>query len=348
LAHEFCERHAADAAEDVVASSLALVEECLTLAVTPEDRAEIVAFMPRVLRDAIALGAWEPAYRALTLLQSGGDPDLVETLFAELGQASSITTGSAVKALDEQDASQLRNFLRLARTVGEPAGAWLMQIISESRQQRVRRALVAEIATLWVAQPECLETWLADERWYVARNAAHILGLIATRDTIPLLAIGASHPEFRVRREVIDALGRLDPERARPLLFGMLENADSRTFCAALRQLSAAPGPRLAALTSAQVADDGFAERPAEEQRAVFSALAACGDDVLPVLAGQLNRASGWMSKHADVHRQAVARCIARIGSPAAIGVLTEGARSRNASVRRACVDALSPGAMAA
>jgi HEAT repeat protein len=223
-----------------------------------------------------------------------------------------------------------------------------MQIIAESRQQRVRRALVSEIATQWVRQPECLETWLADERWYVARNAAHILGLIATSDTLPLLAVAASHPEFRVRREVIDALGRLDPERARPVLFGMLENADTRTFCAVLRQLAAAPGPRLAALTSAQLANAGFAERPAEEQRAVFSALAACGDDVLPVLAGELNRGGGWRSKHSDDHRQAVARCIARIGSPAAIGVLTEGARSRNAAVRRACGDALGPGAMAA
>jgi len=337
--------HAADAAEDVVLAGLAVLDECLALATGPEDRTEILAFVPRVLREAIGRGAWESAIRALTMLQEG-DPEAIETLFAELGDSDSLTSGNAVKALDEQDASQLQHFLRFTRATGEPAGSWLMRVVADSRQQRVRRALVAELATLWNGQPECLEAWLADERWYVARNAAHILGLMATDATIPLLAVAATHPEFRVRREVIDALGRLDPTRARPLLFGMLENADTRTFCAALRQLASAPGPRLASVVSAHVAESSFVDRPAEEQRAVFSALAACGDSALPVLVGELNRGGVWNSNH--THRQAVARCIARIGTAAAIAALNEGARSRNASVRRACGDALGPGAIAA
>ena len=90
--------------------------------------------------------------------------------------------------------------------------------------------------------------------------------------------------------------------------------------------------------------DAGFHERPTEERRAVYSALArVVGDEVLPRLEAELYE-SRWFSADFEVHRQAVARCVARIGGPAAREVLQQGLRSRNRRVRSACENALAGG----
>ena len=82
---------------------------------------------------------------------------------------------------------------------------------------------------------------------------------------------------------------------------------------------------------------NGVRLRPEEEIRPVLSALGGCSlDDALPALEAQLFESTGFLGG-STAHQQAVARCIARIGTPAAQLLLDCGARSRHASVREAC-----------
>ena len=48
-----------------------------------------------------------------------------------------------------------------------------------------------------------------------------------------------------------------------------------------------------------------------------------------------------WFDREQEVHRHAVARCLARIGTPGALRALEAGTQSRRAPVRQACVAAL-------
>jgi hypothetical protein len=48
-----------------------------------------------------------------------------------------------------------------------------------------------------------------------------------------------------------------------------------------------------------------------------------------------------WFDREQEVHRHAVARCLARIGTPRALTALEAGAHSRRAPVRQACEAAL-------
>jgi hypothetical protein len=85
------------------------------------------------------------------------------------------------------------------------------------------------------------------------------------------------------------------------------------------------------------VNEPGFRRRPEEEIRPVLSALGGCSlDDVLPGLEEQLFESIGFLGG-STAYQQAIARCIARIGTPAAQLLLDCGARSRHASVREAC-----------
>jgi hypothetical protein len=322
-------------------ATIAIASAFLHAGIEPGDRAELARFLPRVLRQSINAGTWTEARHCLALLHECGRHSewSIEGFTQELFQPISVS--SVVEKLDQQEAPALAEFIALARDLGGPAVDWLNLALAESQQRRTRRALAEAIAALCRDDPEQLAPWLADPRWYVVRNIVHILGWIGGDRTIGLLETAMRHPEPRVRQEVIAALGQADPAQAQPLLVGMLADADTRTFCSVLHQLSVVRDPRTAGVLTGYLLDPAFEQRPLEVRRAVYSALAATGgDEILPDLEQELHKGN-WFSRYQEAHRQAVARCVARIGTPQARALLERGARSKRAPVRVACVAAL-------
>jgi hypothetical protein len=88
--------------------------------------------------------------------------------------------------------------------------------------------------------------------------------------------------------------------------------------------------------------EPSFELRAADEKHAIYSTLGSTGgDEVIPELEAEMLK-GGWFERVNEAHRQTIARCLARIGTPMARMVLESGARSRRAQVRDACVEALS------
>jgi hypothetical protein len=337
----FLEEYRAEHEVPLATATIAISSAFLHAGIVAADKAELARFLPRVLRQTIAVGAWTEARHCLALLRRcGRHPEWsIEGYSQELFQPVSVA--GVVEKLDLQEAPELDEFVALARDLGSLAVDWLNLALAESQQRRTRRALAEAIAELCRDDPERLAPWLTDPRWYVVRNIVHILGWIGGERTIGLLETAMRHPEPRVRQEVIAALGQADPEQARPLLLAALDGADARTFCSVLHQLSVARDARTARVLVGHLLDPAFEQRPLEVRRAVYSALAATGgDEVVPDLEQELHKGN-WFSRYQESHRQAVARCIARIGTPHAQAVLGRGARSKRAPVRKACADAL-------
>ena len=337
----FLDEYQAEHEVPLATATIAISSAFLHAGVGPADKAELARFLPRVLRQTITAGAWTEARHCLALLRRCGRHSewSLESFAQELFQPISVS--GVVEKLDQQEAPALAEFVALARDLGSPAVDWLNLALAESQQRRTRRALAEAIAELCRDDPERLAPWLADPRWYVVRNIVHILGWIGGDRTIGLLETAMRHPEPRVRQEVIAALGQADPGRARPLLLDALVGADARTFCSVLHQLSVARDARTAGVLIGHLLDPAFEQRPLEVRRAIYSALAATGgDEIMPDLEQELHKGN-WFSRYQEAHRQAVARCVARIGTPLARAVLERGARSKRAPVRKACLDAL-------
>ncbi len=340
----FLEEYQAEHQVALPTATIAIASAFLHSGASTEDKAELARFLPRVLRQSVAAGAWTDARHCLALLRRCGRHSewSLESFAQELFQPVSIA--AVVEKLDQQDGATAGDFVALARDLGEPAVDWLNLALAESQQRRTRRVLAEAIAQLCRDEPERLASWLADPRWYVVRNIVHILGWIGGDGILGLLETAMRHPEPRVRQEVIAALGQANPERARPLLLGMLDGADPRTFCSVLHQLSVSRDPRTAGVLMGHLADPLFEQRPLEVRRAVYAAISATGgDEVLPELEQELHKGN-WFSRYQEVHRQAVARCVARIGTPTARLILERGARSKRTPVRKACLDALAGG----
>ncbi len=332
----------AECATGLLQGALALICECLEAETAADERDELGRFLVRLLQEALMVGAWPEASRAALLLVGRKDgEDAIATLLSELCEPDAVTTSSAICAVDGQGARGVQDFLAFARELGPPAVEWLMGVLAESRQQRTRLPLACALAELSRDAPERLAPWLSDPRWYVVRNVVHILGRIGGLPVVGLLKSVAGHGDHRVRREVISALSHQELRDARDVLLGMLDGAETRTFCSALHQLSCARDAEVARVLLDRLLEDGFHERPTEERRAVYSTLArVAGDEVLPRLGAELYE-SRWFSADFEAHRLAVARCIARIGGAAAREVLQQGLGSRNRRVRSACECAL-------
>jgi HEAT repeat protein len=337
----FVSEYEAEHAVSMATATIAITSAFLHAGADPADRAELARFLPRVLRQTIAAGSWTEARHCLVLLRKCGRHSewSLESFTQELFQP--ISVAGVTEKLDQQEPPAIAEFIALARDLGEPAVDWLNLALAESQQRRTRRSLAEAIAGLCRDDPERLAPWLADPRWYVVRNIVHILGWIGGDRTIGMLETAMRHPEPRVRQEVVAALGQASATETRPLLLGMLEGAEPRLFCSVLHQLAIERDPQTAAVLMKHLADPEFEQRPLEVRRAIYSALAATGDDaILEDLELELHKGN-WFSRYQEAHRQAVARCIARIGTPLAKVVLERGARSKRAPVRKACLDAL-------
>ena len=324
-------------------TALAIGQALIAAGTTPEDMAELAHFVPRVLRQSVSRGRWLEAREALHLLQRTGSGEWSpETFVQELLQPISIA--SVVEILDRQETPVILEFISLARELGEPAVDWLNLVLAESQEKGHRRQFADAITDLCRSNPERLAPWISDPRWFVVRNVVHILGAIGGPSIVSLLRSASRHPDARVRQDVVTALSAVELKHARTLLLKMLEGADARIFSAVLHQLSAERDPSTAQILLALMQDPDFEQRPPEEKRAIHLALSATGgDEVVADLEAELHKGN-WFTSGPDDPRRAVARILARIGTPLARGVLQRGATSRRAPLRKACEEALSGG----
>jgi len=323
----------------ILTSCIAISQAYLAAGATAVDRTELAAFLPRLLRQAVSQGSWLEARATLAMLATCPGGDWSPERFAqELLQPISVT--QIVERVD-QDEATAPELIAFTRELGEPAVDLLNLVLAESQSRRNRRMLAEAIADVCRDNPERLAPWIVDPRWFVVRNVVHILGWIGGPAIVGMLQAAARHPDPRVRQEVVAALGQVDPRLARPLLIRMLDGADTRLMTAVLHQLSATRDLGVARLLIQKIQAEDFEERSGDEKRAIYSALAGTADDaVLPDLDFELHKGN-WFSKNQETHRQAIARCIARIGTPAARAILARGLTSRRPPVRKACEDAL-------
>jgi len=336
----FMQEFAAERNVPPATAALAVAHACLNADPGEDDRKEMARFLPRVLRAAIAAGAWADAREAVRLVRVCGSSEWSDERFSqEVLQPVSITR--AAEMLDTQGPAALSEFIALANELGPTALDWLTLTLSEC-QTRMARQLVAEaIAVRAQEDPSRLAPWIADPRWYVVRNVVHILGWVGGPGVVPLLQNAVKYPDPRVTGEVVNALQAVEPRLARPVLIRALEGADSKLFCQILQQLSAARDPAVARYVTAFITQDRFLQRPVEERRAIYAAIASTGgDEIVAELEAAMN-GGNWFDREQEVHRHAIARCLARIGTPKAIATLEAGVRSRRAPVRQACEAAL-------
>lgn len=333
---QFHAERAAEQAENRGDVMLALLEDAMRCGLDDSERALLGPNVAEILHDALASARWAHAARAVQTLRSVEDAASERARWEALARPESVITRTVVRLLDAQSQQEIGDFFELARKIGPTGLDWLITILAESQQQRVRRPLARTIAEIADGDVEQISHRLEDPRWYLVRNLILALHAIGGERIVAPLGKVLSHPDRRVRLEVLAALGSVPVEHARPLLISVIRTDDVRELSGALRMLATGPDPEVARLMLERVMSDDFAQRSPDEQRAVLSALGATGDDsTVPLLVTLLDPARRPNAACEEM-LPGVARCLARLGSPTAIAALRSAMGSRWQATREA------------
>jgi len=317
-----------------------LLRRVLQLAPTDDTRLALCHAIVTWTVSALQRAAWEEAEGALKLLREV-DPDYVYSQ-QELKESIDKLEGEEIaEQLDEAPAADQNRFAALAVAIGTPAIGLACLVMSLCQRQRPRAGAATALCYLCAEQPTLLEPWLADRRWYVVRNVVFILGQIGGAESAELLRIAAVHPDTRVRREVVKALGGVSRAERTPVLIQQLTARDPQLVSGALNMLSRERHPRVTKAIVDRIESKDFDTLGEDLQRAFMNALAdVADDDTVPALEVMLTKNAGWFAMR-TLARDFAARILCRVGTPRAMAVVEAGLRSRTEAIRQACMAAM-------
>ena len=189
------------------------------------------------------------------------------------------------------------------------------------------RMMVCDLlVSLGAERIEAVGDGLLDERWFVARNAAMVLGRIGGPLACPGLERASKHRGEAVRREAVAALTRIE---------GADSSRDLRLQ--ALVELSARRDAFTGLLVEKKVQEPGFLRVDGEEQRRWLSALTRIkGDEALPVFRGLIDRWVVFNRSAAGRLRLRAVTALAEGDGPQTAAYLAELSRARSRRVREA------------
>ena len=220
-----------------------------------------------------------------------------------------------MEALTRGTETEAQRALQVIRMIGDEGVRRIIETLGEVRQMSRRLRLFRALKELGGGALEPLKKSLQDPRWYLVRNAVMVLAEIKDVRVVPQLVALLSHPESRVRKEVVRALRNLASPKASEGILKALEDEDEGVRLKAvdaLQLVGGATGKERLRQIAAGMGLRGPKET-AVRLRAV-RALGAPGDEEdVSVLVGLLARKGLFSKMELDEIRRAAVVALAGI-----------------------------------
>jgi HEAT repeat protein len=231
---------------------------------------------------------------------------------------------------------------RLLRIIGnesiEPA---LMSLI-DSQDGQARRNLINLLVSFGEAVRPKLEIYLFDDRWYVVRNMAVILGEIRSEKSLNSLSRAVNHEDFRVKREIIKALTRIGGTKVSSFLLRLLPTAPEQFSLIIINSLGVLGDPSATeALIEIALKKDLF-HKNYELRKEAINALAKLKSHEAIEALGRIIAKKEFFGggRYEDLQIAAV-RALGRIGGEGSIELLSKAATGRNRNIKRVAAAAI-------
>jgi HEAT repeat protein len=206
----------------VRALSGTLLIDLFTMEHDPERAAEMARDMSALVEDLLMSGSYDDALTVLRAMQTrAATPQAIgrEACRAELTQlGESLATREAAALIADLDAAGWGSLSAVISAIGVSSVEALKPIVAvegdDAATGRAERAIVGFGQKAVVR----LGSLVSDQRWFVQRRAARLLGAIGTADAVPLLQPLLRQRDPRVARAAVSALGGIpDPAAARAI-----------------------------------------------------------------------------------------------------------------------------------
>ncbi len=242
--------------------------------------------------------------------------------------------------IEERSAENETLLDRLCTTIGQALAYPLIQRLCVAEALHARKTIAIALTRSGEAAIPALIAMLKDERWYVVRNMVTILGEIGSIEAFAALRMTASHPEPKVRKEVIKSFLKINPQAAEHTLISLIDDKDEDVVRLAIYSLGisrskAAVRQLLDIITTA----DMFLNELTLKKHAL-AAIARIGDRQATAALLDIIGSRGWLSPGRwQELKIAAASALGQLGDEAAIPLLKKLAR-RNTPLGSACGNA--------
>lgn len=127
--------------------------------------------------------------------------------------------------LDAEDGEELSDEAsRFLGTIGTSATDALVAMLADADDQKTRRSITALLVPAVSEDPLCLDNYLLDERWFLLRNLATVLGRTGKQAAVAGVRRLLRHEDQRVRAEALRSLIRLQRDEAAPTVLRLLSD----------------------------------------------------------------------------------------------------------------------------
>ena len=240
---------------------------------------------------------------------------------------------------DSASGEDIRQYLLL---LGKDSIPIMIQILGELQEMKHRKLLCEILAELGKEHADAFSEALNDERWYLVRNIAMILGMTREPAAINYLEKIMGHPNLKVRREALRALEGIDSEETKDLFLIALKDEDLMIRIRALKALRRFKDPALFKILKENVSVEELKKKTFEEKQGVLETLAILGGEAAFPLLADLFKRRGLLEKEEITEiRVCAAYGLGLINTPEAVSLIEKETGSRRDILREACVKAL-------
>jgi HEAT repeat protein len=220
---------------------------------------------------------------------------------------------------------------------GDEAIEALIEQLAYAELAKDRRILFDAVVQLRRGVPTLIQM-LDDKRWYVARNAAELLGEMGAAEAEVPLVRSLRHHDARVRRSAATALAKLGSRGAVAALRAAMLDASPNVRMQATIAVATRKDPNSTPLFIRALSD----EKDPEVQRALLTALGKLGsEDAVKRLIADAEPDGRFFRKKPTPTRVAAVQALAEAGTPEAIAALESLTKDRSRGVREAARKAL-------
>lgn len=227
--------------------------------------------------------------------------------------------------IDTSDKVKPENLKELLLLFGKTAIKQACELLGIVQKMEMRKVIVDALVEIGKDTPEVFLPFLADKRWYLARNAIIILRRIDNPVSLEPVSKLIYHKEPRIRKEVLLYLAAIPDVKASAYILKFLHDDAGALRIHALKALAdskfhGALKPIFEITTSKE-----FDEKDIAEKKVVFEVLGELGsDEVVPMLKDMLMKRY-WFNKARE--KESVVLAVAglrKIKTDAAFNALEE------------------------
>jgi hypothetical protein len=204
-------------------------------------------------------------------------------------------------------------------------------VLGELGSWRARKLAIHVLVAIGKKDIHSLARGLKDPRWYVVRNIIYILRQIGDKGALDYLLKSLNHPDIRVRREAVNAMGEVKTPIVIQHLKELLDDPDH-----SIRKASADALGRIASEAAKKtllekLSEKQFRGRDFEEKKEFYEVLARWNDDeVAGRMLQQLVKRSLFRRSRNDENRACAAYALGLMGAHDALAPLNRLKDSKN------------------